>query len=202
MSQYYVQRSSSLVLVPEEFPLLQWSTTRSSSQSLISTELLEDNTSCSCLEMFASISKLFERIYKPGAFFINALSLTNTLYSGMKNKLSLGFSDTKKIIEKNRRVIDPCGDRHWPLFGHFSHSLLFHFCIFLQASRIRFIGFEGNVQNVEINELCSLRHGFERSLLSCVTWTAVQGLGTFIKKNRQASWGKMSYLIHMTDAGA
>ena len=56
-----------------------------------------------------------------------------------------------------------------------------------QASRIRFIGFEGNVQNVEINELCSLRHGFERSLLSCVTWTAVQGLGTFIKKNRQAS---------------
>ena len=27
MSQYYVQRSSSLVLVPEEFPLLQWSTT-------------------------------------------------------------------------------------------------------------------------------------------------------------------------------
>ena len=107
MSQYYVQRSSSLVLVPEEFPLLQWSTTRSSSQSLISTELLEDNTSCSCLEMFASISKLFERIYKPGAFFINALSLTNTLYSGMKNKLSLGFSDTKKKIEKNRRVIDP-----------------------------------------------------------------------------------------------
>ena len=96
MSQYYVQRSSSLVLVPEEFPLLQWSTTRSSSQSLISTELLEDNTSWSCLEMFASISKLFERIYKPGAFFINALSLTNTLYSGMKNKLSLGFSDTKK----------------------------------------------------------------------------------------------------------
>ena len=38
--------------------------------------------------------------YKPGSFFINALSLTNTLYSGMKNKLSLGFSDTKKV-EKN-----------------------------------------------------------------------------------------------------
>ena len=55
--EYYVQWSSSLVLVPEEFPLLQWSTTRSSSQSLISTELL-DNTSCSCLEMFVSISKL------------------------------------------------------------------------------------------------------------------------------------------------
>ena len=33
---------------------------------------------------------------KPGSFFINALSLTNTLYFGMKNKLSLGFSDTKK----------------------------------------------------------------------------------------------------------
>ena len=30
----------------------------------------------------------------------------------MKNKLSLGFSDTKKKkIEKNWRVIDPCGDR-------------------------------------------------------------------------------------------
>ena len=51
-------RSSSLVLVPEEFPLLQWSTTRSRWQSLISTELLDDNTSCSWLEMFASISKL------------------------------------------------------------------------------------------------------------------------------------------------
>ena len=45
-------------LVSEEFPLLQWSTERSSSQSLISTELLEDNISCSCLEMFTSISKL------------------------------------------------------------------------------------------------------------------------------------------------
>ena len=72
--------------------------------------------------------------HKPGAFFINALSLTNTLYSGMKNKLSLGFSDAKKKkIEKNRRVIDPCGYRHWPLFKHFSHSLLFHFCIFLKT---------------------------------------------------------------------
>ena len=38
----------------------------------------------------------FFLFYKPGSFFINALSLTNTLYSGMKNKLSLGFSDTKK----------------------------------------------------------------------------------------------------------
>ena len=35
---------------------------------------------------------------KPGSFFINALSLTNTLYFGMKNKLSLGFSDTKKTV--------------------------------------------------------------------------------------------------------
>ena len=65
---------------------------------------------------------------KPGSFFINALSLTNTLYSGMKNKLSLGFSDTKKI-EKNR----PCSYRPWPLFRHSSHSLLFHFCIFLKT---------------------------------------------------------------------
>ena len=117
MSQYYVQRSSSLVLVPEEFPLLQWSTTRSSSQSLISTELLEDNTSCSCLEMFASISKLFERIYKPGAFFINALSLTNTLYSGMKNKLSLGFSDTKKKKLKRTGVSSILAAT---VIGHFS----------------------------------------------------------------------------------
>ena len=38
----------------------------------------------------------FFMFYKPGSFFINALSLTNTLYSGMKNKLSLGFSDTKQ----------------------------------------------------------------------------------------------------------
>ena len=88
---------------------------------------------CHSLEVsFMEISTFF-MFYKPGSFFINALSLTNTLYSGMKNKLSLGFSDTKKIIEKNRRVIDPCGDRHWPLFGHFSHSLLFHFCIFLKT---------------------------------------------------------------------
>ena len=35
--------------------------------------------------------------YKPGSFFINVLSLTNELYSGMKNKLSLGLSGTKKI---------------------------------------------------------------------------------------------------------
>ena len=38
----------------------------------------------------------FFMFFKPGSFFINALSLTNTLYFGMKNKLSLGFSDTKK----------------------------------------------------------------------------------------------------------
>ena len=56
---------------------------------------------------------------KPGSFFINALSLTNTLYFGMKNKLSLGFSDTKKKKLKPNRVIDPCGYRHWPLFRHF-----------------------------------------------------------------------------------
>ena len=56
----------------------------------------------------------FFMFYKPGSFFINALSLTNTLYSGMKNKLSLGFSDTQKI-EKNR----PCSYRHWPIFQAF-----------------------------------------------------------------------------------
>ena len=38
----------------------------------------------------------FFMFYKPASFFINALSLNNTLYSGTKNKLSLGFSDTKK----------------------------------------------------------------------------------------------------------
>ena len=43
--------------------------------------------------------------YKPGSFFINVLSLTNTLYSGMKNKLSLGFSDIKKKGEKNYRSL-------------------------------------------------------------------------------------------------
>ena len=42
----------------------------------------------------------FFMFYKPGSFFINALSLTNTLYSGMKNKLSLDFSDTKKNLER------------------------------------------------------------------------------------------------------
>ena len=42
-------------------------------------------------------SLYFFIFYKPGSFFINALSLTNDLYSGMKNKLSLGLSDTKKI---------------------------------------------------------------------------------------------------------
>ena len=42
----------------------------------------------------------FFMFYKPGSFFINALSLTNTLYSGMKNKLSLDFSDTKKNVER------------------------------------------------------------------------------------------------------
>ena len=76
----------------------------------------------------------FFMFYKPGSFFINALSLTNTLYSGMKNKLSLGFSDTQKI-EKNR----PCSYRHWPLFRHSSHSLLFHFCIFLKTQREYFV---------------------------------------------------------------
>ena len=108
MSQYYVQRSSSLVLVPEEFPLLQWSTTRSSSQSLISTELLEDNTSCSCLEMFASISKLFERIYKPGAFFYQRFIFDQySLLWDEKQTLTWFFWYQKKKIEKNRRVIDP-----------------------------------------------------------------------------------------------
>ena len=42
----------------------------------------------------------FFMFYKPGSFFINALSLTNTLYSGRKNKLSLDFSDTKKNVER------------------------------------------------------------------------------------------------------
>ena len=42
----------------------------------------------------------FFMFYKRGSFFINALSLTNTLYSGMKNKLSLDFSDTKKNLER------------------------------------------------------------------------------------------------------
>ena len=42
----------------------------------------------------------FFMFYKPGSFFINALSFTNTLYSGMKNKLSLDFSDTKKNVER------------------------------------------------------------------------------------------------------
>ena len=42
----------------------------------------------------------FFMFYKPGLFFINALSLTNTLYSRMKNKLSLDFSDTKKNVER------------------------------------------------------------------------------------------------------
>ena len=37
---------------------------------------------------------------------------------------------------------------------------------------------------------------------SYVTWAGVQAPGTFIKENRQSglSRGKMSYLIHMTDA--
>ena len=70
--------------------------------------------------------------YKPGSFFINALCLTNTLYSGMKNKLSLGFSDTKRMKRTGllacvagvnrgrgyggRCVIDLCGY----FIGHFS----------------------------------------------------------------------------------
>ena len=89
---------------------------------------------CHSLEVsFMEISTFF-MFYKPGSFFINALSLTNTLYSGMKNKLSLGFSDTKKKKLKRTGVSSIlCGDRHWPLFGHFSHSLLFHFCIFLKT---------------------------------------------------------------------
>ena len=70
--------------------------------------------------------------YKPGSFFINALSLTNTLYSGTKNKLLLDFLIQKKF-EKNWRVIDPCGYRNWPLCRHFSHLLLFHFFIFLKT---------------------------------------------------------------------
>ena len=45
-------------------------------------------------------SILFFMFYKPGSFFINALSLTNTLYSGMKNKLSLGFSNTTKNLKR------------------------------------------------------------------------------------------------------
>ena len=43
-----------------------------------------------------------------------------------------------------------------------------------------------------------------RPLLSRVSWTAVQGPGTFIKKTDKPvlSRGKMSYRIHTTDAGA
>ena len=75
---------------------------------------------------------------KPGSFFINVLSLTNELYSGMKNKLSLGLSDRKKF-EENWCVIDPCGYHHWPLFSHFSRSLVFHFCIFLRTQGWYFV---------------------------------------------------------------
>lgn len=70
MSQYYVQNEIGvvtvqlvpclprIVLVPEELPVLQCTTTRSSWQSLPSTELLDSLsdiffTSCSCLEVFA-----------------------------------------------------------------------------------------------------------------------------------------------------
>ena len=96
MSQYYVQRSSSLVLVPEEFPLLQWSTTRSSSQSLISTELLEDNTSCSCLEMFASISNCLKESISL-VRFLSTLYLWPILFTlGWKTNSHLVFLIPKK----------------------------------------------------------------------------------------------------------
>ena len=76
MSQYYVQNEIGvvtvqlvpclprIVLVPEELPVLQCTTTRSSWQSLPSTELLDSLsdiffTSCSCLEVFAWFLNLF-----------------------------------------------------------------------------------------------------------------------------------------------
>ena len=59
--------------------------------------------------------------YKPGLFFINALSLTSNLYSGMKNKLSLGFSGTEKF-EKNWCVINPAATN----IGHFSGIFRIH----------------------------------------------------------------------------
>ena len=60
---------------------------------------------CHSLEVSFTEIYTFFIFYKPGSFFINALSLTNILYSGMKNKLSLCFSDIQKKIEKNWRVI-------------------------------------------------------------------------------------------------
>ena len=56
---------------------------------------------CHALEVSFTEIYTFLMFYKRGSFFINALPLTNTLYSGMKNKLSLGFSDTKKIENLN-----------------------------------------------------------------------------------------------------
>ena len=68
--------------------------------------------------------------------FLSTLYLWPILFTlGWKKKLSLGFSDTKKNIEKNR----PCCHRHWPLFRHSSHSLLFHFCIFLKTQGEYFV---------------------------------------------------------------
>ena len=41
------------------------------------------------------------------------------------------LNTTKNL--KRTGVIDPCCYCHWPLFSHFLHSLLFHFCKFLKA---------------------------------------------------------------------
>ena len=60
--------------------------------------------------------------YKPGSFFINALSLTNNLYSGMKNKLSLGLSDTKKNLKR----IGVSSILAATIIGHFSGILCIH----------------------------------------------------------------------------
>ena len=76
--------------------------------------------------------------YKPGSFFINALSLTNDLYSGMKNKLSLGLSDTKKIWRElvcHRSLRLPS----LATFLAFKRSLFFHFCIFLRTQGWYFV---------------------------------------------------------------
>ena len=153
-------------------------------------ELLEENTSCSSLEMIASTTKLFKRImsddsldftvlfilpfseslkWNKSFFYLYLLDFTSVRWSVPVNlpscltyilwrvayflcSISLTrLSSTlhlwpilftltwflwyQKKFEKKRRVIDPCSYRHWPLFRHFSHSVLFHFCIFLKTQQ-------------------------------------------------------------------
>ena len=71
---------------------------------------------------FPQIYIYFFMFYERGSFFINDLSLTKTLYSGMENKLSLGFWYKKNLKELTCHLILAA-----TVIGHFSGTFRIRF---------------------------------------------------------------------------